>query len=136
MAELSWEYIAGFFDGEGAAGIVREGSKSGARFYATMSQTGDVGKALLCEIANKLKREGIVTCLLLDRHPGNVIGFVRRKQIHRLNISHRKNTIPFLRALLPYLRIKKSNVQDMLRYNRIFPARSGRLRGGYANRAA
>jgi len=121
---LTWAYIAGFFDGEGCAGIYQRNPKHNS------------GRVILCSIAQKavpvleairafLSVQGISANLNPQRGRGpNPIGV--------LQISA-KQAVKFLNAVLPYLVVKKVIVQDLLRYDKIFPPftrqQCGRLSG-------
>ena len=123
MHSISWEYVAGFFDGEGCVGIHQNKARRGNGCpVVIIAQTGDRGRLLLLEIADFLKPMGVSTYLGTSK---------RMKDTHRtcynLRIANRPGVITFLRGVFPYLRIKKVEAQDVLRFLTVF----GSIKGWY-----
>lgn len=108
---MNWPYIAGFFDGEGTAMLC---SKS---FRVAIPQTN---KQVLQEIQRFLHGVGIRTSLSTYPMRSNKLA---KKPIWVLNSSTRESVVLFLRATLPFLRVKKVVAQDILRYAKLYPKR-------------
>ncbi len=110
---LTIEYIAGFFDGEGNINMPLGGKcKPRVCFY----QSGDLGREILMEIADFLKHWlGIETHLY---HPSLKSG---HQPMHQLKIYGRDNVESLLLVIRPYLRVKRTEAQDFIRYFKVFP---------------
>jgi intein/homing endonuclease len=125
MQQLSWEYIAGFFDGEGSVGIYQNRARRGfGSPVVALVQSGDRGKKLLTEISEFLSSRGVKSYLGRTRK-------VKVKDTHTtchvLRVCNRPGVTLFLRGVFPYLRIKKIEAQDVLRFLSIF----GSIKGWY-----
>ncbi|HKS73745.1 MAG TPA: LAGLIDADG family homing endonuclease, partial [Terriglobales bacterium] len=68
MEQIGWAYIAGFFDGEGCLHAVGPSVGGKGRFRVTISQSLDVGRITLEEIASFLSEHGIRAYVLAHRH--------------------------------------------------------------------
>lgn len=106
MARMSWEYLAGFFDGEGTIRL------SNRATHWSIAQSQDRGRRALEEIQRFLGDQGIPSGIHVKR---------RRDGMYTLWISKRASVERIGRATLPYLRIKKVEMQDALRYLTIYP---------------
>lgn len=109
--DLSWQYIAGFFDGEGHITFSQN------RLQAGIAQAGKIGYQTLAEIKTFLLSHGITSSLhgkiqILDHKPQYTLSFSRRQ------------VVALLEHLMPYLRIKKVKAQDVLRYRKLYPSLS------------
>jgi len=120
---ITWPYIAGFFDGEGNINLPLYGRGSGSPRIA-IDQTRERGRVLLEGIRSFLDANGI---------PLSAVYVCRRKVPEKhaehwtLRIQQRESSIAFLEAVLPYLHIKKTEAQDIVRFSRLYPRLSGRL---------
>jgi hypothetical protein len=126
MADMSWEYVAGFFDGEGHVGLTRqkrcgEGQYSRGSIRATMVQSLERGRVLLEEIRRFLAKQGI--CSAVGIHAG---GGVNTRRCYHVRITGFRSVVPFLRGIFPFLRIKKLEAQDFIRYDKAFPSLVGK----------
>lgn len=110
---MSWEYLAGFFDGEGC--IYYRLGKFNLKCH--ISQKGARGKRLLTEIMEFLAERAVKSSLQLRKDTDYYI----------LWLCGRENVIRFLSGMLGYLRIKKLEAQDLLRFFRIYPSIQGKL---------
>jgi hypothetical protein len=119
VAQLSWEYVAGFFDGEGNIY-----NRLPTRILVSVAQSGNRGKVLLEELQLLLDKEGIRSSLY-------------KMKTHRFGAldcwvvatSYRDGAQRWLELMLPYLRIKKTEAQDTLRYLKIFPFFTSKMKG-------
>jgi hypothetical protein len=107
--DLNWSYIAGFFDGEGHATLSKH------KLQAGITQAGEMGRVTLGEIRDFLIQYGIKARLYPKKQ---VTG---HKKLYMLSFSP-SSAESFLRSLLPYLRIKRTTAQDILRYRKMFPS--------------
>ncbi len=118
--QISLEYIAGFFDGEGSVSTVAYKHRVGiASTIVTISQTGDEGRYILAMIRDFLWERGI---------KGYVHSQVRRyphRQMHHYKISARTSTTAFLALMLPRVSVKRVVVQDTLRFHQLYPSLRG-----------
>ncbi len=126
--KMSWEYIAGFFDGEGSiSGITRA---SNACWGVSISQSNFSGSGvappILLEISAFLTLRGInhTVCPNKDKD---------KKAHHRDNFSlqifNRAGMSAFIRGTLPFLRVKKQVAEDLVRFLKIYPSLQGHLAG-------
>ena len=109
---MNWQYIAGFFDGEGCV-CWPVGYGASPQVFVTQSDTR--GYILLDGIQKFLAGEGIITRLVKagNRPP--------RKPNWNLYVSGRESHIKFMKTLLPYVHIKRTVIQDSLRFFKLFP---------------
>jgi hypothetical protein len=116
-SNLCWPYIAGFFDGEGSV-ILPQG-----RGYITpvvqIYQGGPFGQSALCEIGEWIAPFGINSRVSAGRSGHG-------KTVYVLRLDGRQSAGQFLINVLPYLKIKKTAAQDVLRFIRIYKRRDGR----------
>lgn len=120
---LSWEYIAGFFDGEGNVGIFQNRARRGLGTpVITIAQSDERGRLLLSGMQEFLRERSVKSYLDVQRwkNPKHKPGF-------KLRICNRPGVTLFLRGVFPYLRIKKVEAQDVLRFLSIF----GSIKGWY-----
>lgn len=108
-------YIAGFFDGEGHASLRHR--KGGGVFFAGVAQSGEEGRKCLTEIKSILERDGIKLAMYSEDRPYGTA----KTPMHRLSATNRKSVMAFLKFILPFLRVKKCIVQDILRYDSMYP---------------
>lgn len=120
MAQMTWQWLAGFFDGEGCIRFSPNGG-----LHLTMGQAGPRGLRCLSEIQHFLAEQGVKTGLHGPRYQ-YLHQRERNTPLYSLWMSHRDSVCTVGRQLLPYLRVKRVEVQDHLRYCQLFPAlRSG-----------
>lgn len=98
---MTWEYLAGFFDGEGNI-LFYEANEPPRRYpRCALTQTKERGGELLKEIYDFLMESRIRPNALYKRI--NVVG----NDDHRLIVTGRGNVWKMLTGMLPHLRIKK-----------------------------
>lgn len=122
---ITWEYLAGFFDGEGCINYANSGSVRTYRVRLTFSQSRPRGYELLGRIKHFLELNG---CKLGKIHTS---GYIRdkEKQGWQLQIVQKDSVKLILNALMPYLEIKKLEAQDALRRTKLYPSFVGKLKG-------
>jgi len=109
---LNWSYIAGFFDGEGCAGIYkRKATTVCGRVQCGIAQSKI---DILLEIKEFLLREGINSCISSIAGGTSPKG-ITRKRHHYLAMGD-KHAVSFLAKVYPFLNVKRILVQDLLRY--------------------
>lgn len=105
---MSWPYVAGFFDGEGSVRLYQRGVQ------LTMAQSKKRGVEVLTDIKMFLASQGITSSV----YQAKDISLASS-----LYATGRENVSLLMTRMMPYLHVKKSECQDILRYFRIFPAR-------------
>lgn len=123
---LSWQYVAGFFDGEGHVGMVRqkkcgEGHYSNGSIRASMVQSRERGRILLEAVSKFLSNYGIKSTVGVH-HPGDE----RCSRSYHLRMTGYRSVIPFLQQCMPFIWIKKSEAEDLIRFYRAFPSLRGK----------
>lgn len=122
---MSFEYIAGFFDGEGS--IYAPIGRNVHTPHLALPQSGPEGKQVLDEIAAFLESKGIDVYRM---HP-RLTSKIGKKPMHTIEIGNMKSATLFLQAVLPYLRVKKVKAQDVLRFVKMCPSIRGRSQREY-----
>lgn len=110
MAQLTWEYIAGFFDGEGH--IVSRWPSS----QLSIAQSGPEGHSVLSAIQDFFFGVGVPAKIIpqKSKYPG-------AKPMWILFVTGRAHVLFLLKKLLPFLRIKRTKAQDAIRYDILYP---------------
>lgn len=114
---MSWQYIAGFFDGEGSIGTGVH--STGRQATAYIAQSGPVGLLTLRRISEFLTENGIKNSVFESGKAGK---HLRTMPSYRLALCGYTSVVKFLTALFPYLYIKKTFAQDILRYHKLYPS--------------
>jgi LAGLIDADG endonuclease len=122
---ITWQYLAGFFDGEGSVSITSN-HRSGFNIAIQLPQSGIEGLALLTTIREFLMEQGIQVQQIYTRDKSSPLS---KKTDNRLQIGNRDSSIAFLKSILPFVQIKKSKVEDAIRFAKLFPKlpKGGRL---------
>lgn len=109
--DMNWDYVAGLFDGEGSVCI-----PNGAHFMPRVAiyQSGERGRVVLTQVKRFVMGEDMIVSRLYPYQRG------KRKLMWSLIIEKREDTACFLTWILPYVRVKKVDVQDHLRFMRVF----------------
>lgn len=107
---MNWSYVAGFFDGEGC--IRFEVGAISPRIRIV--QQGKRGKLALQKIQTFLIDEGI-QCRVEPNGGG------KRETLWCLYFDGREKVTLFGKKALHFLLVKKSEVQDMLRFLKLYP---------------
>jgi LAGLIDADG-like domain len=123
--DMTWAYIAGFFDGEGCLHAIGPGGAGRDSFRITISQTQDIGKQTLEEIAEFLNQRGIAA-YVLKHHRNKKPEHQHWRQCYNLWITQRVSIASFIEGVFPYLRIKKQRAEDYRRTSIMTPKLSGR----------
>ena len=109
---MTWEYVAGFFDGEGNINMPH-GLRCKPR--VTFYQSGERGLDILYEISAFFAYDVESHLYRISRkNPNSQI-------MYQLKIYGRDNVRRFLRLIYPYLRVKRIEALDFLRYLKMFP---------------
>lgn len=123
---MTWEYLAGFFDGEGNISLQRQKHNGEGRYSRgspriSIVQAEERGRKLLEEIAEFIRPYGIPS--VVEMHQA---GTDKWKKAYHLRVTGFNGVIQFLGHLFPYLHIKKLEAQDLIRYNCVFPSLKGK----------
>jgi LAGLIDADG-like domain len=121
--KINLQYIAGFFDGEGSISVCTYRARKQGQYCAQFAQTQMRGLALLTEIREFLVCYGIKSYLSKGSRQK-----LSRHDIYSLRIMGHTQVKLFLKLFLPYLRIKKVEAQDTLRFLTLFPAQKNGAR--------
>lgn len=109
---IGWEYLAGFFDGEGCIGLYHKSQKY-TRVLVSMSQAVPQEK-ILDEIQEFLWTEGFDFTIRLSckEHVGDK-GYLRQTQ-YTLYCVNRTEALRFLQKIEPFLRVKKLKAKEVI----------------------
>lgn len=112
-------YIAGFFDGEGSALMGCTAKSISPRM--SIVQAGERGRRVLIEIkefflSNGVQKVTIYTPKTKGKSP------LTKQILWYLHVYNRQDVTQALSLLFPYLRVKKTQVQDILRFCRLCPS--------------
>lgn len=111
MEELSIEWVAGFFDGEGCAKIGKQAKVKSGIIYPhaslTLSQSGEDGLAVL-EAVQKQFGGKIYHHLRVGEHKAT-------KNAYKL-YWNKEDGAAFLIKLIPHLKLKKQDCQTVLNH--------------------
>jgi intein/homing endonuclease len=120
---MSWEYIAGFFDGEGWVGMSMGVRRNCSNVRVRIVQTAERGRILLETIQAFIAKAGIKSSVRISP-----TGDDNRQILWVLEISSRDSTLRFLRMVMPFIHIKRTEAQDIIRYCTMFPIMAQSLR--------
>jgi hypothetical protein len=119
MRELNWDYVAGFFDGEGNISVGPNAARpSTGQYRASFSQSGAIGGYILYKIKEFLAVNGIHSLLRMQSKETE-----RHQTSYALLISGKTPLLSFLSAIFPYLCVKRTQAQDAIRFLRLYPDR-------------
>jgi len=113
---LSWQYIAGFTDGEGCIRI-NSNHRYGCSPKIAIAQSGARGLDVLTKIRLWLLEQDIPSNFDIQEPTK-----LSKLTLYRLTITKRETATKFLEGVLPYLIVKKVEAEDLLRHLKIFPA--------------
>lgn len=118
MNYISWEYIAGFFDGEGCIGMYPDPKYRTTRVLVEMCQA-EPQEAVLFEIQAFCAQHGIA---LTDRVcPAKD----NRAPLHKIYTVNRAVASEFLKRVEPFLRVKRVKAKELIAWADSNPARRG-----------
>jgi len=112
---MNWAYVAGFFDGEGHVSGLMNNRRTPA---IELAQSGRRGQILLQEIESFMQSQGL--------HSTNAARIMKRSTSHlgkkeMYVMRFTTDAAKVLQHMLPHLRIKKAEAQDVLRFHKMFP---------------
>jgi len=116
---ITWQYLAGFIDGEGTIGLYGRYDHPTAFGFPVLQvvQVGSRGYRLLLEVKDFLEQSGIGARITIhDRlRPSHM------ETAYILRVGKRDAVARALKRLLPYLHRKKVEAQDVLRAIVLWP---------------
>jgi hypothetical protein len=127
---MNWAYIAGFFDGEGSVHVPMGNRCMGSE--VAIHQGWLRGKFTLEEIAQFLASNDI-RCRVKLRDSPSVLAR-RHAPMFILRITGGENVRRFYLGVAPYLRIKRTEFQDAMRFRKMFPPYKTRTLLGWEKR--
>lgn len=111
LTELELAYLAGFFDGEGTIGVYRKHHNRVNKYYKCVEiQVANTNKKLM-DYLHKLLPENTY-------RQRQVRGQYGKCDLYILRIGNMARQYFFLKALLPYLHIKKDNCLEAMEFLR------------------
>jgi len=127
LPQTFWAYLAGFFDGEGNICC------TSPSFRLQLAQSGWRGKVLMEEFRRIFKEEcklpGKIRVTPWIPNAKNMKSWPKKPKnpqtSYRLTVTHRDSVRFILSRMFPFLKIKKVETQDVLRYFRLFPKNQG-----------
>lgn len=118
--QAHWAYIAGIMDADGCFMITRHKRKTQRKDYPHTVDNWSwtyLASVKICmvelEAINLLHKELKLGTLTLD---GVRLSRPNSKPIYQWGIRNRKELIPFLKNVIPYLRVKKARAEFLLNY--------------------
>lgn len=114
---MSWQYIAGFFDGEGSVGL-RLGSPTNSiapYLFFYQSSESDEPPPVLLMIDDFLKQAGI-RCRTCASHASPDARIKSKKAMYVTKLTTREGVARLLEKLFPFLIVKKCRAQDLWRF--------------------
>lgn len=99
---MTWEYLAGFFDGEGCICICKRGNSH--RTLLTINN------------CNKEVMDKIDFFLLTSSYRKRKVSTFSRKPIYVIDIREQQQIKVILKGMLPYLIVKKRKAELMIEY--------------------
>ena len=119
MRTLNWDYIAGFFDGEGNVNVpCGTSERSLQQPRVTIAQSGERGRVVLVEIAAFLQNKAGISATVRPRSlvkPHHETAWI-------LHIGRRVDVVRFLTEMRGRVFVKKTATEDVLRYMIVFPS--------------
>lgn len=112
---MTWEYVAGFFDGEGNIRLDMGSGKANAKL--TLTQADERGRILLTVLQEFMAEQSIRARINKSAELGPT-----GKYMYRLYIYNRAGVLAFLKNVFPFIYIKKLECQDIWRYLMLFPS--------------
>ena len=112
MARMSWEYLAGLFDGEGNLHTAKTGC-----LRWSLAQSRPRGLRICREVQQFLVAQGYRASVVSSRYS-------RRStpsMMHYVLVQEKRSVQAVCHALLPFVRIKKIEVQDVWRFLLLYP---------------
>jgi len=106
MKEITWEYLAGFFDGEGCIYSNLKKNHTYAGIYQAEHQS-----SVLYAIQKFLKKNNIESKIYIRKE-------IRKNQNYKgvsLEIAHRIELLNFLKVIQPYLFVKKKKCDQVIK---------------------
>ena len=122
---MSWEYLAGFTDGEGSIRMPSTSKSITANF--SLVQSGNEGFQVLTEVKQFLETHGIRGTLVYQPRDSKPRLVKATRPIWYLGVYKRSDVTFIMSQLLPFLRVKRVQTQDILRFLKIFPPLTGKL---------
>jgi hypothetical protein len=95
-------------------------SRDGLQPTIQIAQAGYIGYVVLTELRAWLQEHGVHSDLKFRKSKKP-----RHQDSWRLRIRGRKWSVPFLRSILPFVIVKRTACQDVLRFLTIFPSLLG-----------
>ena len=112
--QITWQYVAGLFDGEGYVGVQVGGKAVSAKW--SIAQSGKQGELLFSHLIPWLRAQGVKVYL-----HGYQCKDPRFQKKWAISGHTRASVNALLQGIFPYLIVKKLIAQDILRFLKVFP---------------
>lgn len=122
MTKITWQYIGGFFDGEGCIyfNLFLKNKGKNAHFYAGIYQSENQAKVLY-EIQKFLKINKIESHIYIRKNKRNG---TNHKGVS-LEMGHRIELLNFLKCIEPYLFVKKQKCKEAIKQLQNYSIKKG-----------
>jgi intein/homing endonuclease len=119
VVPMNWDYVAGFFDGEGSMVLTtdRGGERKSINVQISIGQSN---KEVLLLILDFLKEQGI--CGGVYTKTEKRMSALSRKTMYTLIVGNRRNVVLMLTQLVPRIHVKRHWAEDILRFLKVYPA--------------
>jgi LAGLIDADG endonuclease len=109
---MTWQYMAGFFDGEGCICVRRNKADDKFCAYCTLAISQRTDRAaVLLEIKEFLEERGIVVKINMSKAHS-----LSPKEQAEIVVVRRADVLKVLRRMLPYLRVKNDRAIEVIAY--------------------
>lgn len=104
---MTWEWLAGFFDGEGCICYSKRSYGRYAMLHITQCRKHEAECGIIHQIHAFLQQNGVVAGRLMEYDNASTGGW-------RINIQNAPGVIRMLEGMLPYLRVKREKAKEAL----------------------
>jgi hypothetical protein len=132
--DMTWPYIAGFFDGEGSISVVTRRAASTSCITVSLAQSSETSHSpdVLTHIGAFLAKQEIRHGIYAGKiYEGTRLTNGRTVRTNltpwKIQIFNRDGVSRFLSGIRPWLIVKKVKAEDVLRFLYLFPDMRGRF---------
>ena len=117
QVKITWEWLAGFYDGEGCLSLSKSESKGYIR-YSPQIDLVNTNLVVMQAIVDFMQANGISVYVNYSKHHGTFHRDANRQHKQRMNmrIARMANVKRFLQFIEPHLIIKKANAHLLLEF--------------------
>lgn len=117
QVKITWEWLAGFYDGEGCLSLSKSENKGYIR-YSPQIDLVNTNLVVMQAIVDFMQANGISVYVNYSKHHGTFHRDANRQHKQRMNmrIARMANVKRFLQFIEPHLIIKKANAHLLLEF--------------------